>query len=257
MTAQLNFNLDDQEDYLKYNRCNKSLDLALCLFNLKERMYKAQYNHNETKYISLDIMFKLTEMMYEISYTFRMILDNNSEFKKITLDVPKISTTPLDLYTLIIFLCTLFCKKYSFTGEIPMKPESVAYIYGFNFRSDIVKIREDILSDNNKYIDIMNEILNYLNSKTKRSYKLTNKHKSILLARIKENYTPADFREVVDIKCEQWLTDPVMTKYLRPETLFSNKFDSYLNEKNNTLIPEIKPPINITGKLPDGTYEPI
>ena len=40
MTAKLEFNLEEPEDVLKFNRCNKSLDLTLCLFNLKERMYK-------------------------------------------------------------------------------------------------------------------------------------------------------------------------------------------------------------------------
>lgn len=36
MTAQLNFNLDNPEDFQKYNRFDKSLDLVLCLFDIRE-----------------------------------------------------------------------------------------------------------------------------------------------------------------------------------------------------------------------------
>ena len=37
---------------------------------------------------------------------------------------------------------------------------------------------------------------------------------------------------MIDKKCNEWLgTD--MEKYLRPETLFGTKFESYLNSNNN------------------------
>ena len=35
---------------------------------------------------------------------------------------------------------------------------------------------------------------------------------------------------MVDAKSKQWLEDSTMNKYLRPATLFGNKFDDYLNE---------------------------
>ncbi len=118
---------------------------------LRDKIYKAAVNHIESKYISMDIMFKITAMMYEICHTFRMIIDNHKEFSKITISVPKVSTKQQDLFSLIIFLCATFCKKYGFNGEIPLKPASIAYVYGFNFNADIPKIIADVL--NNKYID--------------------------------------------------------------------------------------------------------
>lgn len=33
------------------------------------------------------------------------------------------------------------------------------------------------------------------------------------------------------MKTEEWLHDPAMNKFLRPETLFGTKFESYLNQK--------------------------
>lgn len=47
-------------------------------------------------------------------------------------------------------------------------------------------------------------------------------------ARVAEGFTLDDFKTVINKKCTEWRgTD--MEKYLRPETLFGSKFESYLN----------------------------
>jgi uncharacterized phage protein (TIGR02220 family) len=77
------------------------------------------------------------------------------------------------------------------------------------------------------------EIIAYLNSKTGSNYKAeTQLYRKHIKARWNEGFRLEDFKKVVDVKCKQWLTDPNMVKYLRPETLFSPKMNSYLNEPN-------------------------
>ena len=39
------------------------------------------------------------------------------------------------------------------------------------------------------------------------------------------------YKQVIDVKTEEWKDNPEFFKYLRPETLFGSKFDSYLNQK--------------------------
>lgn len=75
------------------------------------------------------------------------------------------------------------------------------------------------------------DIIKYLNEKVDRSFKVTNKWKDLIKARWNEGQRYDDFIKVIDVKTSQWLQDPKMSNYLRPETLFSNKFDSYLNEQ--------------------------
>lgn len=75
------------------------------------------------------------------------------------------------------------------------------------------------------------DIIKYLNEKADRSFKVTNKWKDLIKARWNEGQRYDDFIKVIDVKTSQWLQDPKMSNYLRPETLFSNKFDSYLNEQ--------------------------
>lgn len=76
------------------------------------------------------------------------------------------------------------------------------------------------------------EVLEYLNSRLNTNYKSTSKKtQSLVRARLNEGYTVDDFEKVIDTKCGEWLNTS-MSKYLRPETLFSNKFESYLNQQS-------------------------
>lgn len=86
--------------------------------------------------------------------------------------------------------------------------------------------------NNNENEDHVTEIITYLNEKADREYKINSKTTvKVINARIKDGYSLADFKKVIDIKSKQWKNDSEMNKYLRPETLFGNKFEGYLNEK--------------------------
>jgi uncharacterized phage protein (TIGR02220 family) len=89
-----------------------------------------------------------------------------------------------------------------------------------------------LLTSNEPY----KEITNYLNLRAGTNYKhASQKTKDLINARLNERegedkYTIQNFYDVIDKKCVEWIgTD--MEMYLRPETLFSNKFEGYLNQK--------------------------
>lgn len=75
-------------------------------------------------------------------------------------------------------------------------------------------------------------IIEYLNRKTGKAYRPQSKNTQRLIKnRWKQGFTLEDFQRVIDTKTKKWLNDPKYCDYLRPETLFSEKFESYLNEK--------------------------
>lgn len=74
------------------------------------------------------------------------------------------------------------------------------------------------------------EIISYLNKVTNKKYKVTQKWKDLIKARWNEGQRLDDFKKVINVKGSQWLNDSNMSKYLRPQTLFGNKFDDYLQE---------------------------
>lgn len=76
-------------------------------------------------------------------------------------------------------------------------------------------------------------VIDYLNEKAGTKYRSTTpKTQTLIRARVSEGFTLDDFKFVIDKKCAEWLHDPKMSKYLRPETLFSPKFEGYLNENS-------------------------
>ena len=79
------------------------------------------------------------------------------------------------------------------------------------------------------------EIVQYLNQKTGKNFKSTSKAtQRHIKARFTDGFVLDDFKQVIDNKCGDWLRDRKMKEYLRPETLFGTKFESYLNSKTTT-----------------------
>lgn len=101
------------------------------------------------------------------------------------------------------------------------------------------KDRKDILSGSDEPDRIpYKEIVDYLNKKTGSKYRSSgSKTKTLIKARVRDGFELKDFKQVIDIKTEQWLSDQKMNKFLRPETLFGTKFEGYLNENKSTRQP--------------------
>lgn len=79
------------------------------------------------------------------------------------------------------------------------------------------------------------EIINYLNEKTGRAFKNVEANKKLIRARWNEGYRIDDFKTVIDNMVFNWkgkkFNGVPAENYLQPKTLFSSKFDNYLNQK--------------------------
>ena len=98
-------------------------------------------------------------------------------------------------------------------------------------------IQENLKENNTKDLNNTSnipyvEIVTYLNGVAGKQYRhSTRKTKDLIKARWNEGFRLDDFKKVVDIKALEWKNDKKMNQYLRPETLFGTKFESYLNQK--------------------------
>lgn len=87
-------------------------------------------------------------------------------------------------------------------------------------------------------LDCTDEIIQHLNMRAGTKYKSnTAKTKQLINARLNEGFTLEDFKTVIDKKCVEWCGTEY-EKYLRPNTLFGTKFESYLNQ--NVVKPKSK-----------------
>lgn len=102
-----------------------------------------------------------------------------------------------------------------------------------NGTPEIVEPIPDVNQDKKQQIkntDTYKAVLARLNEKAGTAYRPTSKAtQSHINARLAEGFSLEDFFTVIDKKCAEWKGDPKMEKYLRPETLFGSKFESYLN----------------------------
>ena len=82
------------------------------------------------------------------------------------------------------------------------------------------------------------EIIDYLNSKANTKYKSTStKTQTLIKTRLSEGFTLEDFKTAITNKVAEW-KGTEWEKFLRPDTLFSNKFEGYVNQKINKATKE-------------------
>ena len=109
-----------------------------------------------------------------------------------------------------------------------------------------IENRDKYIVEQNSTAYPFRAVIEYLNNSSGKNYRYTTKAtQRHIRARFEEGFTLEDFKRVIDWKVSQWLGDKDMDRYLRPETLFGTKFESYLNE--SPALPQ---------NLPEETQEP-
>ena len=98
----------------------------------------------------------------------------------------------------------------------------------------------DNMSDKSDVSIPYSEIIDYLNEKTGRSFRNIDANKKLIKARCNDGYKLDDFKTVIDNMVANWsgkeFNGTPAETYLQPKTLFSNKFDSYLNQIPKTYV---------------------
>ena len=134
-----------------------------------------------------------------------------------------------------------FIKKDSFINETSSKATASSPLIKKQLEMKVkvetnTKLSPKKLEAQNELI-LAQEIIQYLNEKTGKNFRYNaNGNLKFIKARIKEKYTLKDFKKVIDLKVAEW-SDTIFSNgtpgknYLRPQTLFNEKFDSYLNEE--------------------------
>lgn len=127
-----------------------------------DELYESEYNFRESKYIGVNITFRLSELIFNTVYLIRMLYDKKKEINDITVTFPKILDVDIPLFDAIVFICAMICRKNHLKGEILCSPTKILHVLGFNFENDFDTIRQLITDDD--YID--DEAAQYLKDMT-------------------------------------------------------------------------------------------
>ena len=129
--------------------------------------------------------------------------------------------------------CLVISRKIRLTKMLTAINKNVNRTINKNVKDNNISNINNTNNNNIIYSQVLpyEEIINYLNLKANTHYRHNiKKTQSLISARFNENFTLDDFKRVIDNKVNEW-KNTEMEKYLRPETLFGTKFESYLNQK--------------------------
>ena len=177
------------------------------------------YNYVKTKYMGLNLMYKMSEMMFELTYAFNTIFDKENEIKDIKLSFPKIrQDTEFSLFESIVFLVSLVCKLNGFEGGVIVRPSIISHItnvndgsgdkslYAFNFDVNDIKYIKSIVTDNINVINnsdptTANKLLTYFENLTVTSdntiddiYRKIKEYNSFIIKKMRESKTIKEYR---------------------------------------------------------------
>ena len=123
------------------------------------------------------------------------------------------------------------------SGTRPTAENQLPYtLYKQNTDNQIQKQKTETKNTEKKKICLA--VIAHLNEVTGTKYRAeTKKTQSLIEARLNEGFVLDDFIQVIDKKHRAW-TGTEFAQYLRPSTLFGEKFESYLNAPE---LPEKQP----------------
>lgn len=112
--------------------------------DLKDTILKDDFNYYESKYISLKLLYNMSDILFELTYSMRLILDQKDKIDKYNIDLtlPKINMRrTFSLFDIAVFILAGLCKMNSLDGKVYNKASEISHIYGFRFNayeSDLV-----------------------------------------------------------------------------------------------------------------------
>ena len=75
-------------------------------------------------------------------------------------------------------------------------------------------------------------IISYLNMIADTNFRMTNNNLKLVKQLLRVGFTIDEIKKVIDFKTKEWINDSRMRQYIRPQTLFGEKFEAYLNASN-------------------------
>lgn len=115
---------------------------------LRNLLYTREFNYIETKYIGINIMYLMTNKLYDLQYGTRMFLDSKNELEKFDVKIPReFGLQKFKIFDIVIALMCLLCKRSGFKGNVLVNPTQISAIKGFNFNQNLKEVAKDILAN--------------------------------------------------------------------------------------------------------------
>lgn len=135
--------LQDSTTTKTYEEVTESDPLWWDSGDLKNTILEEDFNYYESKYISLNMMYNMSDILFDITYAMGTILNqkDNIEANDISINLPRINNgRTFSLFNAAVFIIAGLCKMNGFAGNIP-DANAIFSIYGYN-RTDFPELTD-------------------------------------------------------------------------------------------------------------------
>jgi hypothetical protein len=112
---------------------------------IRAAIAEKEFNYSRTKYMSVSNLIDVTAMSFQIAYFYNMLYDDVFKEDLLVMQIPSIS--PYKKFKISHIFCYLTALAYLFKGiddNLMQEPSQILYVKGFNFRSDLAKLKQSI-----------------------------------------------------------------------------------------------------------------
>lgn len=112
---------------------------------IRAAIVEKEFNYSRTKYMSVSNLIDVTAMSFQIAYFYNMLYDDVFKENLLVMQIPNIS--PYKKFKISHIFCYLTALAYLFKGiddNLMQEPSQILYVKGFNFRSDLEKLKQTI-----------------------------------------------------------------------------------------------------------------
>lgn len=105
--------------------------------DLYKQIWETEYNFVESKYLSLAVSYKLSDILYENILLLKMLIDKKDDISSIKLTLPKICPDlEITIFDAVILLFCLTSYKHNIGGEIISIPTQVLSVLDYLHNTD-------------------------------------------------------------------------------------------------------------------------
>lgn len=123
--------------------------------DIKKRLLAKEFNYEISKYISIDTIYELANLGFELPYFFNMLFDDNTMEERLQLSV--LNLHPTKSFKLNDLFCYLFSLTYEYNDiadDILDTTGKVLHVKGFNFKADLAEIKSYVKEQIKKGYDL-------------------------------------------------------------------------------------------------------
>lgn len=108
---------------------------------VKKSIIDREFNYLQSKYLSIDTIYSLTELSFQMTYFYNMLFDDVKLEEQLTLKIPSININVE--FKFIDIICYLYSLMYEYNGledSIMDTQTKVLSIRGFNFKANMAEL---------------------------------------------------------------------------------------------------------------------